>query len=1753
MAEPKRELSFAERIANVAAGKSPDGEEPPDLTALAPAPPPMTAPQPGGAGAESGVLGAPAALGAPVAPPPGVGTPAGPTLPAPQNPTFSPPQPRASPLGFVDPELQRVMQEAAEARKIEQRSVSSPFTREGYAATTDNIQVPTTTLSDGTVGVDVTAIRGKLVLAYADRIARQRGYPNGLVAVPDLERRKEIESQAYEQATTVIQKAITGSTLPWIERDPKRAAQIIAEGKDPLGRLVLDHPVTQLATQATAALLDQFIPEDVDETKAEQVRTWLAGWTAPFFATLEPASTTGRTIPFTPSSKYAYNAQEQVSMGQDVRQLRESSLWFFSRTAPSTAVLSWALDPHTDMEFGSEEHIRKIRSGYDVVEDWRTIGDYIADAPLALGRTLGLLDESTEAPNWVSAPVGVLGTLGVVLFEPDLISLSLAGAGKTIKVAKVLGGVTESARLARSAKALSEAVKLIERQGDTTKDILEAFQLIDQADPHLGQFVRMELGADMAVNADVPRQVIRLEEAARKAAANSAAELTNLFDGVEAVARKAKTTVDGEAVQQLSRLIQHSAAVEGAMQSEIALAQRWHRSFDPKQLADPEEIRRVAGEYNTALAKLSEFSHEYPEVVEALVADPMLIYRRGLPTPKYNVRQLTDSVAEAAAKHALVPRTGMVKRTLNVRPEILKEMAKHIDEARRAQAVLTSRLTSKGIEALVQRQASAARLTKGYIKELGKLLPGRQKEVKQLAKQLVQKARVEGSMGAPELIRKRVTRVFERQAESFQEMSRRLAANELDVQPTVYALPVTEDVKYTVNKRGERVYNRSDFLDSIYQRYTKRVADKILGNEGWYKALQLQKPPTAAFSADIVHKIQQFEAPLAAEAKLLELADSNLLRARAFMDAWQDPTPVRGMNLGKVNTWIPAMEKMFTQLRHSLDPSTARLGIMDEVMHEAEKSLRASHHRLNDEIIGISNRDEQWAKMQEYLETRAAIEIDAGTTLMNQHAITMLERWKGFVSANAHLEDNVALEAVARMWLPEADIPASAVARIRTNLEEFIKATPHALSEDIIAEVMRSTSRVLAAVDVGGVARAEARLNPPAKARAIFVAAVGHGAIMYDTAQRLAREMGPAIGQNTANMISLATHKEIKGIAAWDQALAGFVRMGLPITSARTIRTSQEQVLEFGKQIAKLQADEATSVFLPKHLLDSMERSAGKIVKELDQFHTAPTDSILHKATSGFGLYMAYHKRQITKGIAPFINPSHWVANFVGDMSQMVQTEGLAKAAKLGFQNVPTLIPVVGRVMQDAASRLSDASTGKPVVGSILNALWNPVLHRVFDGSEGFIKTQTGRVISYDDLRKWAVEDEVFDTFYRDDALKLARRAAASNPITRAWTDADNLITGHLIGSQQRQRMGLYIEYLSKGATRQEARTAVRKTLYDWTNAVTDFEAKYIASLFVFYRYFRLSTQQAADSILEPLTKPSLDYMQRALRGDTQLARIRQTGLFVQGMPDFLTPDRRNERLDDAQQLEYFYDNTVPWWAKTSRPVFSSQPMLGATQLYYQGRYAQKYTAEGTVGPALTTLDSMSLLFTGIGAMAGLAQVASGGEVPDRYWEETVWKPWIGLLNPAMQEMAEQIAEDTETYNGGSSKLVRLNEGEVAIFKKLEKQGFISNIKPTVFQGKDGRLYASAPQMMLWRMLPFIGDRLPGYVAAQIGAQNKHGMEAAWHIFKNVTGIARDVRYDPLADHDRAVKVAAQGLKNEVNRANMDLKAQHPGSILREE
>lgn len=604
-----------------------------------------------------------------------------------------------------------------------------------------------------------------------------------------------------------------------------------------------------------------------------------------------------------------------------------------------------------------------------------------------------------------------------------------------------------------------------------------------------------------------------------------------------------------------------------------------------------------------------------------------------------------------------------------------------------------------------------------------------------------------------------------------------------------------------------------------------------------------------------------------------------------------------------------------------------------------------------------------------------------------------------------------------------------------------------------------------------------------AVSRAIGFAARGaaHGRVLSTGDDLLYRAIGGLLDRNQVRDMNLFVQNRWSEVENFNHMLDGFNRMGIPITqvapkgveSSGKITELNMRLIETGKDLS------GNSLFMGQNLISKIEENLPKVTKELQKRAASarlPEQILGAQAEQWF--VGQWKKSLITGTIIP--NMHYWAANIAGDFSQMWFTPGVGPftSAKQSFNNLPANIPGIGPVFQDFMSEMSYRAQGKPVLGTLTNAFFNPLLSRFWNGGEGIVKFRSGMDVSFETLRKWAVEDGILDTFLHEE-LPDAFTRVTPKFWQRAMSGWSDHITQFANFAQQRQRSGLYLELLQQGYTRNEAKRLTLDALYDWKHAIAQHELRGFAKNIPFYRFFRLQQRQVFSAFTDCFVKPEESFV-LALGGQSKLGAARSQKTLtelISSSQSWLNPEMQAPYDNNQAQRDAMQPLLRPSWMR-DRGVFYVDQNKDEYVRALQNVSGKAYTHSATTQLPLTAVDGMTMQF---GFLESMAAIAAPKEMLAPDWEESFWEPTLNVLAPYVREPVRAFIEAYGVDSGGikPGSTAKVTPGEAEVMNLLSRSGLMDEV---VQDSKTGELRAPSLQAFMFRMIPIAGSEAPKFL-----------------------------------------------------------------------
>ena len=919
----------------------------------------------------------------------------------------------------------------------------------------------------------------------------------------------------------------------------------------------------------------------------------------------------------------------------------------------------------------------------------------------------------------------------------------------------------------------------------------------------------------------------------------------------------------------------------------------------------------------------------------------------------------------------------------------------------------------------------------------------------------------------------------------------------------------------------------------VYLRHRRRVGtfgDPVLARTG-----ALSPAHQAAFRA-AEHLVTRFGTELLDVAYAKHLGDDVLERVETFMD-WDVSKGPLNLIEGKLRTPDTPSEWSV-----ATGPASAfNKGRWQMLEDTRIDPARAARIEKESEAMTTSAREE----INKFVENKRSDLLKAGLSpeevddlagaISDELLAVTIRAAEGGTSAQTSIPK--ALLGVSRSWVRTADgrIPPQQAAILMAVTVRLLK------KEDMTYKAFMEKLKGVTRAVTGGVDQAGAS-HAFASANFGLAANLGHFNALMD------RASFGTLTMETAADINRIWTGEIGKVEDMRAAVQAASKMGMPIIENRAfpegVRQSAGEMQDATRKLVETAASGGRQVFNDKFLIDQIEASAGKIVKELEATRgigKGPQKTIFSAAIAWTNVW----KASATTGLL-VPNPRYFMNNIFGDFSQMWTEVGFAKSATRTFSNLPLNIPIVGRRVQDWQFRLNEWAhkKGRKALPTITGALFNPNLGKVFRGEAGTIITKKGDAISYDALRTWAIEDGVISDFIAEDIIDLMSRVGTKIGKTeeakkqwngleetrRLWARTREVNAGMI---QHRQRMGLYADLLQSGYTRKEAAEATLRALYDWKHGITELEAAALAKIIPFYRFWRLSMKQVADSLLTPFTQPTNEALKNALLGNTRLARFKQQLLIWPHLPDIVYYNDPDAGVRDADLMTTVGREMYPKYLNT-RASPGSFPLNQAAQNFFWREEGQKFTWMRPVLPQITAIDQGDMAFGAATLFALLAEKIGGGELAEDA-EARLFEPILGTLSPALEPWVRGALSMTgvDLEYESRSMYRTLNAAEYDVMKQLPF--FKDQIGPP--DPETGKQKVPIGTYILYGLLPVASTQATSWSRLfQPRTWDPAVGGGAWKAFSEITGFMRGVPYDPEKEMANYLRTIDRIIAREVGK-----------------
>ena len=876
--------------------------------------------------------------------------------------------------------------------------------------------------------------------------------------------------------------------------------------------------------------------------------------------------------------------------------------------------------------------------------------------------------------------------------------------------------------------------------------------------------------------------------------------------------------------------------------------------------------------------------------------------------------------------------------------------------------------------------------------------------------------------------------------------------------------------------------------------------------------------------------------------------------SRALLHAWEDATETIRFSL---STMGPALRNWGNRLSAWLDPKRQRFGTTRTEIQEAIMAGTRQTQRIHDEIqMVVRSGDGDIRKVLDYLDTTDSLNVYWGTTVANTGSRTIFERAKARVIAYGDDVDKAIEDAsvvgLARVWLP-SDRTFKVNSKADYALRRWIVSQmidPNVSSRQLLEALRQRTF-----VEIKSTDARQAKDFPP-KVVASWAANVARAAVEQEFFEKLNSIHGPRMTEDAAFALVAYQKGDTSMLEGMDELMKGAAEIGLPLAQVERVRGAMGATADTIRTIQRYTDGDLGAFAVPEVWLRQLHSNSAKVVKELDPLHAQTQSGLIPKATSALLAVARLWRTTTLFGWGPLFRGSYWSSALVGNYSQIALKQGWTVAAQETAKQLPAYIPqflLGGRNAQDMISKIA----GKDASGALermmltpLMALSDPGTHKVWQMSEEVAFTQRGVDITYADIAREAVEQGIFETMFHGNvmaALPQIEQAYKAKGLRRWWDRISQDVIHHHTHAEQRQRMNLYLRARAAGKSRREAKNIVQDALYDWDNALHTWESAYLAKAGAFYSFLKLSTMQTGRSLISPLIDPSTKRMRAALTGDTELNRLRQTSLLVQGLPDVFDPRDDQQLMDDQEVLDMVLEQMYPWHKADTSTIFLHERLAQEQSRYYKERTGRDYSHQLVSLPPLTTIDAMDLIASLTVGASAVASGVVGDEVPANMLEKII-DPIIQVANPYTEAAIAGMVGQFDASNRYAVEYARPTTREIPVLEVIGEASYkfkeytgvavplFGGITPRYDQEND-RVEVPVGALTTFRAIPGLSNAVPQWAQSFMLLSDGQYNEFSANFMSTHLGFYQRTLSAPMEDHDAAVRKRKRELQELRRRA----------------
>jgi hypothetical protein len=1442
-------------------------------------------------------------------------------------------------------------------------------------------QVPMQTLLSGEKAVDAARLRNDLEKFYLARAVKSR---------PNMTRqeRETVNQGAKGMARAMVHEFLIAnreSPLVFADEDPDGTTDAIATkgyipGVTPTLGVSIPGAITDLPTPLAGVGRIPGTNLKSPDTVGEVV--------APFMAMLSP---------YHHEITFAGNQQQMVETEGAF-----GKLGYIARLAPSTIIGSWAA---SGGEFGSPEHVKMIRQGYDLGQSTRDVGEFWAETVFGEG--------GAERHPLFTRAMGIGTVGGIVLFEPDATSLGLLAVGKAAKF-----GI-KGAKIARADKFVSMLDGVVTRAATTT----DINKVVGDVDPNLARALYKELEMDAATGGPVAAALARKVEAARYAGQQA----TRQAGKVIAADAEDRLRLVSEGMERGKRELRIEAAeMDVRSANQLRLSAEWALNRATQNAADAVRSGRAGGK------RLIDALHTYGEAAQALenTIDVTPGAHKAFVEARDAVIKAWDgSVHEVATQTVKRAKAAAVKAERNLATALAADAG-----ANPKAAAKIARRRAAALERM-EEASHAAEFPERLREKVIELSTRWRDSFKEMAKQ----ARAEE---APR--RNPLPSVLQGVTEK---------GGVVDTSHLKSAL------EGAFGKRRMAMFLQSSLAAPIRATLEKGGVVSLDGSEvaALYRAVEsLEDYASMAAKADVAEADDLLTAMTSPFSRTT--ADSWITafeRKQNWFKAKVDPiTRVHGQisKAGReavmaITGWSNRMKDELAAVHEMTEAEFALVEQAQKQMRDAVASNDAALILAAQERLRVVE-GSLMTTVSRYLDGSEPIKMKGiGYSAMNTRGESIFDRFKRAVLSNVDLEDapggGAAKEfgAVCRAWLPAGDLGAIAqgLGDIDPAVGARIQGVVYAALRDGKVNSSDELFRLIQRVTIAQAGRVS---DKPHRSMAHAISGVAFGSVVADLTDLAERSVVGVVdpkvaaaavdfaqrrGDNVAR--ALDTGDEFVNVAPVYDV---FARWGVPSFDrevATVVGAAKKVDRDFARFVSK---DGDGHVIIPKTLLDDLRERFGKIEKTLDVTHVKTAPTVGETVAGAWSMYMRLYSTSATVGLLVG-KPKHYINLLAGTFSTVWASDGMTRAGRATAHgayafaaNAPeALLPFrTGRAYRAVADAMAEKFGGaEKVLQPVSDAFLNPGVAKFYSGEKGLIKLGD-RVWELEDLRQAAIRRNILSSSTNEGLERTVGRNLKGLErfekwLTRVGGAEDRKAVAGMI--EHRQRVATFMSHLADGKTEEQAGQLVLDALYDWNHPAVLSETSVITNLMPFWRYHMLSTQQLMKSAIMPLVEPSAEMLLKGLTGRTRMANtIRQNAIYEE-VPEWVHWSRDSE--EDHEEWLAARAN-IPWAAK--------QGAILDLRKNARGEW------ETTQMPAFTAIDKLGMYLSFAFGMAEASILAGKGNYSRA--AKALAMPVAEkstMFHPLVQSMLDGASKrlGLDVYTPGD--YVTPRAGEVAVLQML--------------------------------------------------------------------------------------------------------------------